>query len=74
MKIKKVMKYPVEATIKIYFGKLINQQEFQIRNRYHLISVLNLGLALGNEKAEFPNKVEIYDNKERLIGFGEIKD
>ena len=72
MEVKKVIKYPVEAKINIYFGRVISQQEFQIKSRYHLISVLNLGIAMGNERAEFSDKIEIYDDKKRLIGFCEV--
>ncbi len=66
--VKKVIKYPIEAKIKIYFGNSINIQEFQIKNRFHLINTLSLGIAMGNEQGKLPNKIEIYDNKDRLIG------
>ncbi len=72
MEAKKVIKYPVEAKIKIYFNKLVEEQNFEIQNRFHLINTLTLGIAMGNENGDFPNKVEIFDEKGRLIGEAEV--
>lgn len=70
--IKKVMKYPVKARVEIIFDSHINHQKFMIMERYHLIYTLALGLSLGDEKGNFPNKIEIYDEKDRLIGEARI--
>ena len=71
MEVRKVIKHPVDAKIKIHFGIKLDVQLFPIRNRFHLINTLILAIALGNEKGEFPEKVEIYDDKKRLIGYVE---
>ena len=69
---RKVIKYPVKAEVKIYFGKLVEKQEIEIISRCHLTSLLGLGISMGNKQGNFPDKIEIFDNKGRLIGEGKV--